>query len=206
MRIAIYCRVSREDLNLENQKIKLIEYARQKGWEYEVFEESESTRKSRPIKEQVLQQLREGKFDGILVYKLDRWARSLQELIMNVTEITNRGKQFIVLTQPFDTTSSSGMLMMQILGAFAEFERELIRERTLAGLARARAQGKKLGRPRGSSQPIITNLPEVSRLMGLGKSDRDIAGIMKTSRYRVSRAIETIKKINSENGGGFKDR
>jgi DNA invertase Pin-like site-specific DNA recombinase len=67
---------------------------------------------------------------------------------MNVTEITKRGKQFIVLTQPFDTTSSAGMLMMQILGAFAEFEREIIRERTMAGLDRARAQGKILGRPR----------------------------------------------------------
>ena len=66
---------------------------------------------------------------------------------MNVQEITNRGKQFIVLTQPFDTTSSAGMLMMQILGAFAQFEREIIRERTLAGLERAKSQGKKLGRP-----------------------------------------------------------
>lgn len=67
---------------------------------------------------------------------------------MNITEITNRGKQFIVLTQPFDTTSAAGMLMMQILGAFAEFEREIIRERTIAGLDRARQQGKTLGRPR----------------------------------------------------------
>ncbi len=148
MRFAIYCRVSRGDLNPENQKIQLIEYAQQKGWDYEVFEEIESTRKTRPIKEDILKQIREGKLDGVLIYKLDRWARSLQELIMNVTEITNRGKQFVVLTQNFDTTSSSGMLMMQILGAFAEFEREIIRERTIAGLDRARAKGIKLGRPK----------------------------------------------------------
>lgn len=148
MKVAIYCRVSRGDLNPENQKRQLIEYAVLKGWSYEIFEETESTRKTRPIKEGILQAIRQGKFDGILIYKLDRWARSLQELIMNVTEITNRGKQFIVLTQPFDTTSSAGMLMMQILGAFAEFEREIIRERTMAGLDRARSQGKKLGRPR----------------------------------------------------------
>ena len=150
MRIAIYCRVSKRDLNPENQKLQLIEHVKMKGWQYEVFEETESTRKSRPIKEQVLQAIREGKFDGIIVYKLDRWARSLQELIMNITEITNRGKQFIALTQPFDTTCSSGMLMVQILGAFAEFEREIIRERTIAGLERAKAQGKKLGRPKGA--------------------------------------------------------
>jgi len=148
MKIAIYCRVSREDLNLENQRDKLVEYCKLKGYDYEIFEESVSTLKTRPIKEKIIQLLREGKFDGVLIYKLDRWARSLQELIMNITEITNRGKQFIVLTQPFDTTSSAGMLMMQILGAFAEFEREMIRERTMAGLDRARAKGVKLGRPR----------------------------------------------------------
>ena len=148
MKVAIYVRVSRRDLNPENQLLQLEDHAKMKGWEYEIFEEIESTRKTRPIKEKVLQLVREGKIDGVLIYKLDRWARSLQELIMNITEITNRGKQFIVLTQPFDTTSSAGMLMMQILGAFAEFEREIIRERTLAGLDRARAKGVKLGRPR----------------------------------------------------------
>jgi len=150
MKIAIYCRVSRIDLNPENQKLALVEHCKNKGWDYEVFEETESTRKTRPVKEEVLKQIRQGKFDGILIYKLDRWARSLQELIMNVTEITNRGKQFIVLTQPFDTTNSAGMLMMQILGAFAEFEREIIRERTIAGLNRARSKGVKLGRPRNA--------------------------------------------------------
>jgi len=145
---AIYCRVSRGDLNPGNQRLQLEEYAKSKGWNFVTFEETESSRKTRPIKEQILQAIREGKYDGILIYKLDRWARSLQELIMNVTEVTNRGKQFVVMTQPFDTTSSAGMLMMQILGAFAEFEREIIRERTLAGLERARAEGKTLGRPR----------------------------------------------------------
>src|SRR3990167_8570631 len=155
MKVAIYCRVSRGDLNPENQKLQLENHAKLKGWEYEVFEEIESTRKTRPIKEGILKKIRAGKFDGILIYKLDRWARSLQELIMNVKEITDRKKQFIVMTQPFDTTSSSGMLMMQILGAFAEFEREIIRERTLAGLDRARAQGKKFGRPFKGKESIL---------------------------------------------------
>lgn len=148
IKVAIYVRVSRKDLNLENQLIPLKEFVELKKWDYEVFEEVESTRKTRPVKEEVLSLLRKGKLDGVVIYKLDRWARSLQELIMNVKEITDRGKQFIVLTQPIDTTSSSGMLMLQILGAFAEFEREIIRERTLDGLARARAKGIKLGRPR----------------------------------------------------------
>lgn len=149
MKVAIYIRVSRSDLNLDNQRIKLEEYAKQKGWDFQTFEEKESTRKTRPVKLEVMNKLRCGDFQGVLVYKLDRWARSLQELIMDVTELKNRNRDFIVLTQPIDTTNSAGMLMFQILGAFAEFEREMIRERTLIGLDRARAQGKKLGRPFG---------------------------------------------------------
>ena len=150
MKVAIYTRVSRSDLNLENQNLKLIDHCKQKGWEYEVFEEAESTRKTRPVKQAVLNKLRAGEFQAVIVYKLDRWARSLQELIMDISELKNRNKDFIVLTQPIDTTNASGMLMFQILGAFAEFEREMIRERTLNGLDRARAQGKTLGRPKGS--------------------------------------------------------
>lgn len=150
MKIAIYIRVSKSELKPENQRIQLEEYAKSKGWDYEIFEEIETTRKTRPIKEMVLIKLREGKFNGVLVYKLDRWARSLQELIMNIEELRNRNKHFIVLTQPIDTSNASGMLMLQILGAFAEFEREIIRERTISGLQRAKAQGKKLGRPPGS--------------------------------------------------------
>ncbi len=148
MKLAIYIRVSRRDLNPENQKLQLLEYCKTKGHEYTVFTEIESTRKTRPIKQNILKLLREGKFDGVLIWKLDRWARSLQELITDIDQITNRNKEFIVLTQPIDTTSASGRLFMQILGAFAEFEREIIRERTIAGLDRARASGVKLGRPR----------------------------------------------------------
>lgn len=148
MKIAIYVRVSRRDLNPENQKIQLVEHAKTKGWEYDVFEETESTRKTRPIKQELLRKVRRGEYNGVLVWKLDRWARSLQELIMDINELKGRNKDFIVLTQPIDTTSSSGMLMMQILGAFAEFEREMIRERTIAGLERAKAKGVKLGRPK----------------------------------------------------------
>jgi len=148
MKVAIYVRTSKRDQNPANQEIQLVEYCKNKGWEYEIFEEQESTRNTRPIKQEILKQLRAGKFGGVLIWKLDRWARSLQELIMDIDNITNRNKEFIVMTQPIDTTSASGRLFMQILGAFAEFEREIIRERTMAGLERARAKGIKLGRPR----------------------------------------------------------
>jgi putative DNA-invertase from lambdoid prophage Rac len=150
MKVAVYIRVSRRDLNPQNQLYVLMQHVNQKGWDYEVFEEIESTRKTRPVKQQLMQKLRAKRFKALLIYKLDRWARSLQELIMDIDELTNKGVEFIVLTQPIDTSSAQGRLFLQILAAFAEFEREIIRERTIAGLDRARAQGKKLGRPRKS--------------------------------------------------------
>lgn len=148
MKVAVYVRISKRDMNPDNQKLQLVQHCDLKGWEYKIFEERESTRATRPIKQEVLNLVRNGAFNGILVWKLDRWARSLQELIMDIDELTGKGKDFIVLTQPIDTTNASGRLFMQILGAFAEFEREIIRERTFAGLDRARAEGKKLGRPK----------------------------------------------------------
>lgn len=148
MKVAIYVRVSRRDLNPKNQLYALTKYAEEHKWDYTIYQEVESTRKTRPVKQEVMQLLRKGKFNGVLIWKLDRWARSLQELIMDIDEITNKGKFFTVMTQPIDTSNASGRLFLQILGAFAEFEREIIRERTMAGLDRARAKGIKLGRPR----------------------------------------------------------
>lgn len=152
MKVAIYVRVSRRDLNPKNQLYALLRYVQDKGWDHDIFEEVETTRKTRPIKQKVLTLIRNGKYDGVIIWKLDRWARSLQELIMDIDDITNRNKEFIVLTAPIDTTTASGRLFMQILGAFAEFEREIIRERTIAGLERARAKGVKLGRPKKVSK------------------------------------------------------
>lgn len=148
MKVAIYIRVSKLDLNPENQKLELERYAKAMNWDYEFFEEKESTRKSRPIKQDIFQRACKKEFDLILVYKLDRWARSLQELIndfnilkLNKVEFRSLGENIIVNDDP------RNMLMIQILGAFAEFERAMIRERTMMGLERAKAQGKKLGRP-----------------------------------------------------------
>lgn len=147
-KIAIYVRVSRRDLKPENQVFQLELHAKQRGWKYQIFTEVETTRKTRPVKAQLLADLRKGKFSGVMIWKLDRWARSLRELITDIDEITSRGLNFVVMTQPIDTTTAGGRLFLQILGAFAEFEREIISERTRAGLDRARARGVKLGRPK----------------------------------------------------------
>ena len=150
MKIAIYTRVSTEEQTTLNQKRRLVKYAQDKGWDYEVFEETQSTRKSLPIKQGVLTAIRNEEFDGILVYKLDRYGRSLANTVLEIKELVDKGKGFYSLTENLDFSNASGMLQFQILSAFSEYERELIRERTKEGLARARAQGKSLGRPAGS--------------------------------------------------------
>lgn len=150
MKVALYSRVSTSDQHTENQKIRLIEFAKAKGWSYDIFEETESSRKTRPVKQNLLQKLRDKEYDAVVIYRLDRWARSTAELILNTKELVDRGVGFISIMDNVDFTSAVGKLQFQILAAFAEFERELIRERTLEGLRRARQQGKQVGRPKGS--------------------------------------------------------
>lgn len=147
---AIYCRVSTVDQTNENQKIRLVEYANQKGWEYDIFEEKESTRKTRPVKAELISRLRSKNYKGVLIYKLDRWARSSMELILETQELINKSIDFISISDNVDFSTATGKLHFQILAAFAEFERSLIRERTIEGLRRTRQQGTKLGRPKGS--------------------------------------------------------
>lgn len=148
MKTAIYIRVSRSDLNLDNQKLPLVKYAEREGWEYEIFQEKESTRKTRPIQDNLYRRLCRKEFDVLLVYKFDRWARSVKELVLHMEEFTMKGVRFISYHENVDLGTPTGRLMFQIIGAMAEFEREIIRERTIAGLERAKAWGKKLGRPR----------------------------------------------------------
>jgi DNA invertase Pin-like site-specific DNA recombinase len=151
-KIALYCRVSLSDGSQtnENQKIRLIEYAQKNGYSYDIFEETESTRKTRPVKQALLAKLRQQEYDAVVVYKLDRWARSSTELIFDTKQILDKGVGFISISDNLDFGTAAGKLHFQILSAFAEFERELIRERTIEGLRRARMQGKQAGRPKGS--------------------------------------------------------
>ena len=154
MRVALYCRVSTDKQTTENQKLRLVEYAEQNGYEYEVFDEVESTRKTRPVKQALLSKLRAKEFDAVVVYKLDRWARSSTELILDTKELIDKSIGFVSISDNLDFSTASGKLHFQILCAFAEFERSLISERTREGLNRAKQQGKKLGRPKGSKDKI----------------------------------------------------
>lgn len=149
-KIALYCRVSTGKQDLSIQKTRLVEYAQKEGLEYDIYEEVESTRKTRPVKQLLLQKARAGEYDCVVVYKLDRFARSSIELMLDITELINKGIGFISLSDNLDFTTAAGKLQFQILSAFAEFERELIRERTIEGLRRSKEKGIKPGRPKGS--------------------------------------------------------
>lgn len=153
-KVALYVRVSSTDgrQTVENQKIILIDHAERNGLEYDIFEEEESTRKTRPVKQDLLAKLRRFEYESVIIYKLDRWARSSTELILDTKELVDKGIGFISLTDNLDFSSAAGRLQFQILSAFAEFERSLISQRTRDGLARVKAKNpeKKLGRPVGS--------------------------------------------------------
>lgn len=149
-RMALYCRVSTDEQTTENQRLRLIDYANSQKWDYEIIEETETTRKTRPKKQELLQRLRGREFDGVCVFKLDRWARSSRELILEIEELTRKGVLFISISEKIDLSSPSGRLQFQILSAFAEFERALISERVKEGIIRMKAQGKPTGRKKGS--------------------------------------------------------
>jgi len=149
-RVAIYCRVSTTEQDTQNQKTILEKYVLEKGWEFQTFEETESSRKTRPIKQHVLTKLRQGDFDAVLIYKLDRWARSTVELLLEIKELIDKKIGFISISDNIDLSTATGKLHFTILSAFAEFERSLISERTKAALSAKKQSGVKLGRPVGA--------------------------------------------------------
>lgn len=161
MKVCLYARVSRDDLHCENQKPIITDWAIRNGFEFDYYKEEESTRKTRPVKEKVLNMFRNGQYSIIVVSKLDRWARSLQELVMDIEYIINNNGRFVCVSNGFDfclkNYNASQQLMLNIFGSFAQFEREMIRERTLEGLARAKAWGKRLGRPKKITPPVEPN-------------------------------------------------
>lgn len=145
MKVAIYCRVSTEEQDVDKQEEICREAcARQNNAVYHVYKDviSGST-SSRPEFNRLLYDMRHYKFDAIMVTKLDRLGRSLRHLLSLFDEFKVKGIHFIAATQNIDTSSAGGMLQMQIMGAFAEFERTIISERTKEGLRKAQGVGKR---------------------------------------------------------------
>jgi DNA invertase Pin-like site-specific DNA recombinase len=153
MKYAVYCRVSKIDQHPENQELELRRYLKNRGIkDFDLFHEKETTRKTRPIKENILKECRKAKYQGIIIWSLFRWARTLEELISDLNQLVNCKVSFTSICDlgEIDISTAYGKLAVQVLGAFGEFERERIRERTMLGLERAKSEGKQLGRPKGS--------------------------------------------------------
>src|SRR5215471_19360984 len=167
--VALYARVSTLDQDCNLQLADLRRYAEQRfarHYEYVDVGVSGAQRK-RPQLDALMTAARQRRFDVVLVWKFDRFARSLKHLLDSLEEFRALGIDFISFTEGIDTTTPSGQLVFHMLGAVAQFERDLIAERVRAGVARARALGKRIGRPR-----VEVDVDAVTRLRNEDKSLR----------------------------------
>src|SRR5262249_12029028 len=143
----------------------------------------------RPALDQLLAHAKRRRFDVLVCWRLDRLGRNLRHLILLLDDLQAVGIGFVTLGEGIDTTSPTGRLVLHVLGAIAEFERDRIRERVLAGLARARAQGKRLGRPRKA--PVAIEVP--------GGSVRAAAAVWGVSKSTAARWITSPSRKQRDN-------
>jgi DNA invertase Pin-like site-specific DNA recombinase len=163
------------------------EYAKKRGWTIALqIKEVGSGAKTRPQREELLKAARRREVDVIIVWRLDRWGRSLADLVTTLKELSEMSIGFVSLTEAIDLTTPSGRALAGMLAVFAEFERDILRERVKAGIAQARGNGKRHGRP-----PTATNqAAEVKRLFKEGVSKSEIARRLKIGRTSVIRILE----------------
>ena len=185
MRVGIYARVSTQDQQtLPMQLERMREYIQNRGWTLTTeVEEVGSGAKTRPKREELLGKAKRREIDAILVWKLDRFGRSLADLVMTLNELREIGVVFVSLTESLDFSTPSGRAMAGMLSTFAEFERDIIRERVKAGIANAREKGKPHGRPPTAQKKKDEVIKLWNKGKGLNKSQ--IAKKLKISRASV---------------------
>jgi putative DNA-invertase from lambdoid prophage Rac len=154
MKAAIYARVSTKEQSVESQLLPVRDYCLRNNFSVHTEYKDEGVsgaKDSRPELDRMLRDMRKGEFEAVMVYKLDRLGRSLSHLLVLLSEFRNRKIRLISVSDNLDTVNDNPMsrAFWQLLGVFAEFERELIKERVQAGLERAKKEGKVLGRPKG---------------------------------------------------------
>lgn len=200
MQVALYARISTIDKgqDTELQLRDLRKYAEARGWTVfgEYIDKCSGSKDKRPELDRLLEGARKRKFNAILVWRLDRFSRSLKHLITALDELRGLGVSFYSFSENIDLSSSTGQLLFHLLGAFAEFERNLIKERVKAGIANARAKGKIIGR-----RPLIDtgDLWTVKDMRGRGMSIRQIAEACKLSKSSVHKTLKKIEQENLEN-------
>ena len=186
-RVALYARVSTSNgqQDPEMQLRELREYAKHRGLTIigEYIDKMTGSKDSRPALNRLMADASQRKFDAVLVWKLDRFGRSLRHLVNAIADLEALGVAFVSLRDNLDLSTPSGRLMFQIIGAMAEFERSLIQERVRAGLRNARSKGKRLGRPRA-----VVSATQIPSLRASGVSWRAIARELGIGEGTVRRA------------------
>lgn len=186
-RAGIYARVSTDDQQTLPMQIRALrEYAARRGWIIALqAKEIGSGASERKLRDKLLEAARRREIDVVIVWRLDRWGRSVADLVATLQELNHLGVGFVSLTEALDLTTPTGRAMAGLLAVFAEFEREILRERVRAGLAQARQNGQKLGRP------ITAGLQadQVRKLHRVGVSQAEIARRLQIGRTSVRRIL-----------------
>jgi DNA invertase Pin-like site-specific DNA recombinase len=187
LRSGLYARVSTNDQQtLAMQMRALREYVARRGWMVAIqVRDVGSGAVERKAREQLIEAARRREIDVVLVWRLDRWGRSVTDLLATLQELEHLGVGFVSLTEALDLTTPAGRAMAGLLAIFAEFEREILRERTRAGLAQARLNGKHLGRPLTAG----LHAAEIRKLYRAGIAKAEIARRLQIGRTSVRRIL-----------------
>jgi len=188
LRAGLYARVSTQDQQtIPMQTRALREYAARRGWSIALHvKEIGSGASQRERREQLLEAARRREIDVVLVWRLDRWGRSVTDLLATLQELAHLGVGFVSLTEALDLTTPAGRAMAGLLAVFAEFEREILQERVRAGLAHARQNGQRLGRPLTAA----LHADQVRKLYRAGASKSEIARRLQIGRTSVRRMLK----------------
>jgi putative DNA-invertase from lambdoid prophage Rac len=188
-RVGLYARVSTHDQQtLSLQMRAMREYAAKRGWTIAVqIKEVGSGATKRELRENLLAAARRREIDVVLVWRLDRWGRSLVDLVVTLKELAELGVSFVSLTEALDLTTPTGRAMAGLLSVFAEFEHEILRERIRAGIAEARLRGKRFGRPLTAAKKA----GKIRKLYRAGVSKAEIARQLNIGRTSVRRILST---------------
>src|SRR5437899_6788539 len=187
LRAGLYARVSAQDQQtIPLQTRAMREYAARRVWTIALqVKEIGSGASQRERREKLLEAARRREIDVVLVWRLDRWGRSVTDLLATLQELEHLGVGFVSLTEALDLTTPAGRAMAGLLAVFAEFEREILRERVRAGLAQARLNGKRLGRPATAA----AHAAEIGKLYRAGVSKSEIARRLQIGRTSVRRML-----------------
>jgi len=188
MKTALYARVSTHDQQtLSLQLEAMYSYANRRGWAVVLeVQETASGAKQRDQRDTILEAARRREIDVVLVWKLDRWGRSLADLVTSLQELNALGVGFVSITEALDMTTPSGKAMAGMLAVFAEFERDILRERVKAGIAHARSKGQRHGRPKSAA----LKKAQAIELQNTGLNITQIASELGISRTSVRRILK----------------